>query len=421
VDTTGNTEGSLGRSWVVLIIATLSAMFLYAHSTSFAPFLTVVADDLGVDPGRAAQIFTARLWGDAFFLLFCGVLADKFGVRFVVAVGSLVTVAILACLLFFGTSLNVVLFLYFMLGLPGGMIFPCISSLCVNWLPGRYHGLAGGIFMCLGVTAGYGLGPLLGPYALELTGHWRSAVFSLATLNILIAILALIFITKPTRVFFKPEATTSLATGEAKPSMLKLLLLPITIVGSLAVVCSSWSYMGIANYVSTIVAEAPPIGMGRGEFMGGRMAVILSLASIVGGLLGGFIYDRIFKGRGRPQFLVGILLQTAVFLILLGAFRESLSAFAMVIIACGVGAQLFTPVTYATASKVYPEGTASTMVGLWWGIGTWGSGLGLYLCGRSLERTGNLDSSIVNLGVAALVGFLLILFFWRERFLKAKV
>lgn len=411
----------LGRSWLVLIAATLAALFLYSHSTSFAPFLTVVAEDLNVDPGQAAQMFTARLWGDAFFLLFCGALADRLGLRFVLVAGSLATVLIMSGVYFFGSSLNRVLFFYFMLGLPGGMIFPCIGSLCVTWFPGRYHGLGSGIFLCAGVTAGYGLGPVLGPIALELTGHWKSAVFSLSVLNVLAAIMALIVVTKPARKFFEPDQDLAATAAGGKVSIIKLCLKPVTIVGSLVVVCISWAYLGIANYVGTFVAEAPPIGLGRGEAMGGQMAFILSMAALAGGLLGGVIYDRLFNGRARAQFLIGILLEAALLLALLSVVRDNMFLFALVMIICGLGSQIVAPITYATASRVYPEGTASTMIGIWWGVGTWGSGLGLYLGGRSLEATGSLDTAMLQFGLAAVAGFILVLLFWNEKFLKVKV
>lgn len=413
---------SLTHSWLVLATGTLAVMFLYIHATSFTSFLSVVAVDLGVDPGEVGQIFTARLFGDAVFYLCGGIVADRFGIRFVLTAGCLITAFLMACVCFLGYSLNLLLVYYFLHGIAGGIMFPCVGRICSDWFPARLHGIVSSIFLSGGVLLGYGVGTLLGAVAFDIIGNWKYAVFSLSILNIIVAIMSLTIITKPKHKFNTVEQKCSPVQINDGPVKIKSLFFkPVTIIGILILTSAAGAQMGMVTYIGTFVSEGPPLGLSRGELMGGRVAFILSLAFLAGGLASGPIYDRIFKGRSRSLFIIGLTLQGVALMFLLPFVQASMLILTLIAIVFGFGNQMVLPVTLAMANKLYPENAACTMIGLWWGAATWLVSFFVFFLGLALENTGNLIMVFVMIGLLPLSGALLVLLSWTKKFIKAEV
>lgn len=72
----------------------------------------------------------------------------------------------------------------------------------------------------------------------------------------------------------------------------------------------------------------------------------------------------------------------------------------------GFGLPFMAPSVSAFVAMNYPPHLVGSMIGLWFGIGTLGGALGIYLAGVATAMTGNFDWSIRLISLAAAAGFL---------------
>jgi MFS transporter, ACS family, glucarate transporter len=135
---------------------------------------------------QLGPVFSAFLVGYALFQAPAGRLADRFGPRRIVALGTLwwgvftaVTAMISARM---AGLLLVLLAVRFTLGAGESVLFPASNRLVANWIPSRERGLANGIIFA-GVGVGAGVTPRLVTYILLRYG-WRASFWISAAIGL---------------------------------------------------------------------------------------------------------------------------------------------------------------------------------------------------------------------------------------------
>jgi ACS family glucarate transporter-like MFS transporter len=136
---------------------------------------------------QLGNVFSAFLLGYALFQAPAGRLADRFGPRLILTLGTLwwgVFTALTAMVSASMASLLLVLLaVRFSLGTGEAVLFPASNRLVANWIPSKERGLANGIIFA-GVGAGAGVTPPLVTYIVLHYGwrasFWISAVIGLA-------------------------------------------------------------------------------------------------------------------------------------------------------------------------------------------------------------------------------------------------
>ncbi|MDR1176368.1 MAG: MFS transporter [Treponema sp.] len=149
--------------WVILGIACIAIFAPNYAQYQLPPLATQIIHDLQLTPSRFSGIFTAPMIPAIFLSIAAGLLADKFGVKRVIAVGLLISAA--------GTWLRIMsnsyVLLFFSMVLSGfGAAFLNTNGAKVlgSWFPPEKLGTAMGIFLgasTLAMTAGMGTTAML--------------------------------------------------------------------------------------------------------------------------------------------------------------------------------------------------------------------------------------------------------------------
>ena len=146
-----------------------------------------IQQEFHISDVQLGPVFSVFLIGYAIFQAPAGRLADRFGPRLILMLGTLwwgvftsLTALISAGI---GGLLFVLMAVRFLLGAGEAVMFPASNRLVANWIPSQERGLANG-FIFAGVGAGAGITPPLVTYIMLRYGwrasFWMSAVIGLA-------------------------------------------------------------------------------------------------------------------------------------------------------------------------------------------------------------------------------------------------
>jgi len=179
-------EKSHVRWSLVFLMFILSAVaFLDRVNISIAG--SSIAADYHLSNVQLGSVFSALLWGYAFFQTLGGRLADRIGPRRVLAFGVIwwgvftaLTAAVPA-----GIASALVLFvaIRFLLGAGEAVVFPASNQFVARWIPTQERGVANG-WIFAGVGAGAGLSPPLITY-LMLHHGWRASFWVCAGIGLI--------------------------------------------------------------------------------------------------------------------------------------------------------------------------------------------------------------------------------------------
>src|SRR5713226_6988076 len=146
-----------------------------------------IAADYHLSNVQLGSVFSALLWGYAFFQTLGGRLADRVGPRRVLAFGVIwwgvftaLTAAVPA-----GIANALVLFvaIRFLLGVGEAVVFPASNQFVARWIPTQERGVANG-WIFAGVGAGAGLSPPLITFIMLHHG-WRASFWVCAGIGLI--------------------------------------------------------------------------------------------------------------------------------------------------------------------------------------------------------------------------------------------
>jgi MFS family permease len=141
------------------------------------------------------------------------------------------------------------------------------------------------------------------------------------------------------------------------------------------------------------------------------MMMSLEIASMIGAIATGFVMERVFKGNVRPVIAIGYLmfaLFTASIMFPLIQTNTQFLTFSLII--AGFFRAWVVPNAMAFVAMHYPPHITGKIVGMWMGLGIFGSSAGVICGSYALRATGNYHLSIVIVSVMALVGLVGTLF-----------
>jgi MFS transporter, ACS family, glucarate transporter len=173
--------------WLLIAWMFVISAVAYLDRVNLSIAGTAIERDFKIDHVRLGSVLSAFILGYAVFQAPGGRLADRFGPRRILLMGTLwwaVFTALTASIpANFRGALVTLITVRFLLGVGEAVVYPASNRLVASWIPSRERGLANGLIFA-GVGAGAGVTPPLITYILLHHGwrwsFWISAFIGLA-------------------------------------------------------------------------------------------------------------------------------------------------------------------------------------------------------------------------------------------------
>src|SRR5262245_15916197 len=175
--------------YVVLASACSLAVITYIHRVGFATASAEFKTDLGLTDTHIGWLMAAFMIGYGVFEMPWGFLADRFGVRNVLAaiiLGGSTLTASLALVGFLPAGIGLVVAVLVLLRFAFGSLqagtFPAISRAMADWMPTTERGSAQGAVWMSSRLGGF-LAPLLIVWLFRAMGDWKAPLVIVAVLG----------------------------------------------------------------------------------------------------------------------------------------------------------------------------------------------------------------------------------------------
>ena len=273
-----------GGSGRMLLVLCLLYLILYIDRVNISTSAPLIKAELGLSNGQLGLAFSAFAYPYAFFQLFGGWLADRFGPRRVLFLSGLVVMLATVATGFVG-GLGSLIAARFALGLGEGATFPTATRAMAAWIPKARWGFAQGITHSA-ARIGNALTPplvaLLVAYA-----SWRDSFVAFAALN-LFWLVPWLWVSRsesrpPAAGPDRPATTLSWALARR--------MLPVTAVDF----CYGWTLWLFLSWIPSFFYDNFHLDLkGSALFSSGVFT-----AGVIGDLVGGLASDHILKRTGR--------------------------------------------------------------------------------------------------------------------------
>jgi MFS transporter, OPA family, glycerol-3-phosphate transporter len=364
---------------------------LNISSSHFMDAFSLSKADFGI-------IATAGFWTYALGVIFNGPLSDKIGGKksiLIGAVGALIVNLLVGLLFLNGWQTKIIVGMSLLYSVNQYFqSFGALSVVKVNshWFHVKERGVFGGIFGIM-ISSGYLLAFTLGGWILAHLPWYY--VFIIPSMAIFVMFIIDLFLVKdkPSQAGFEDFNTgdaTSYDPDKDKPVNLsylfkKVLRNPIILTIMAAEFCTGFVRQGLLLWFTPFLKEVHNILPGSVLFDIASFGI--TVGGILGGLLCGFLSDRVFNSR-RPPVAFIFYMGQIIFILLLGWVSSPVAASFLNGICCmwifGVHGMLS-----GTASMDF-GGTkaAATVAGMFDGIQYVASGLTGFLLGAGLDKFG---------------------------------
>lgn len=343
-------------------------------------------------------IATAGFWTYALSVILNGPLADKIGGKKAILLGALgSTLVNLTIGLLFLNGWQTKIILGMSLLYSANQYFQSFGALSVvkvnsSWFHVKERGVFGGIFGIM-ISSGYFLALTIGGYILSLLPWYYVFLIPAGLMFIMFIIDSFLVKDKPSQAGYKDFNTGDASANDPdkdKPVdwaylLKKVFTNPIIITIMFAEFCTGFVRQGLLLWVVPFLKEVHQIEHGTALYNIATLGI--TIGGILGGLLCGFLSDKIFHSR-RPPVAFIFYIGQIIFVLLLGQIKNPVIVAYLVGVCCmfifGVHGMLS-----GTASMDF-GGTkaAATVTGLFDGIQYVASGFTGFLLGAGLDKFG---------------------------------
>jgi MFS family permease len=338
-----------------------------------------------------------------------GYLIDRFGVFPVINCSIAVILVSNALLLWFGHSYWPIVAIRVIEALGCAPVFVAIGPATALWFPPREAGAALGL-QSVAISAGIMLGLIISPQLNLSAGSWQKGI---ACLSIGIAV-AMVFVVGISMAAKRQlPATSAVAAATSPISISSLVLTRPFLAGILGMSCGVWTQQTFNSLTPGYLAVLPPMGLGLGALVAGKLMTTVMLAGIVSSLVGGILVDKVFGGRVRPVVLTGfVLLVVCPILLFTPQICSQRSALILCLMLAGAATPFINPVILGFAAKNFPPSVVGRIVGSWMSVALFCGAAGVMVGAGALTSTGTYRVSMEIISAIAVLGFLASLFIY---------
>jgi sugar phosphate permease len=263
--------------WVILLLCALCFLFTFVTRFTWPPLISVVVPALGMSMSQAGAFMSAFYLGYVVTQIPAGMLADRFGVRLILAF-SLIAEGLATMSLSLIHSYDVGFALRIMAGLGAGAVFASCSRALVEWFPAKEQGMAFGILFAA-PSGGILVTNMLVPPLNQALG-WHGAFQSVGSLTFVAGLLVLLFMRSNRAAECKQD---NVLVGLRYIFGNRLLMLTAA-----AGFCLMWLQLGIATWANVYIKN-----LGFSVNAAGQVMALYGLGGVIAPLLSGVISDRL--------------------------------------------------------------------------------------------------------------------------------
>lgn len=397
--------------WYVLFTACFAISTLFMHMTAIPALLREIAQGMQIDMGTASQFMTGWMLAISVATLFLGIVCDKKGLSFALNCGLLTSLVSVLLTPLVGHTFWPFFSLRLLQGMSVGFIMPVIGFIAAKWFPVSEHGLINGIFFGF-ISLGSSVGVALTPVIMRTVKDWQLTLVYLGIFNVIGIILALTIAKK------KPPVQDAMPdqneTVKDEISFKDAISHLISWAGPMVIFANAWVFFGLYNFVPTFLCEPAPMGIGLGPVTSGYLSLSLTVVGIVSGLIGGFIYDKMFKGHAKPHIALGFVIAALALFLILPSVQGNIVLIAAILMVSGFSVPFQNPAISSYIISTYPPGVAGRMMGWWFGIGDFGAVAGLFAGSLFIAHSGSYNGVLVMITMASLFGLAVTLVFLKH-------
>lgn len=375
--------------WLLLIILTSAFAISFIARVIWSPFIEPASIEFGIQPAQAGLFISLFYIGYMVTQLPGGMLADKFGVKYVLS-GSVLVTALFTLAIAFVTNYNIALACRFVAGLGSGAIVACSSKAIANAFPPEKRGTALGIFF-VATTAGLFLSNTIAPLALQV-GTWRTGFLWIGIAALVIAAIIFLVIEK------EPKKETQ---GNIFDGVIAIVKSRNVLIMAITGFCYIWLVLAVATWANNYMRF---IGI-DGQAASGVMRWY-SIGGIIATLITGWLVDQ-FKLNRRFYTIatyVAIIAMTFVFSSQKSLMGLTIAAFIYGFVSYLPNAHLTTLVIEYAGDEY--AGTAVGGTNFFW---QFGAVVSPPLAGQIFAATGSYNSVWMVLAGALVVGMIALL------------
>jgi predicted MFS family arabinose efflux permease len=375
--------------WMVLALSVSCYLMGFIVRFTWPPMISVAAPDLGIDMARAGMYMSAFYIGYVLTHIPAGVLADRFGVRYLLFAAMLLEGFSSLAMAHIG-SFSAGFWLRIVGGLGAGTVYAACVRSVTTWFSARERGMAFGIMM-LSPTAGVLLANQIVPYVAGRFA-WQTAFSLVGWLAIGLAVLVVLTM----------KETGQRAQGKGFLEGLRFIIghrdLMLMAFAGFALM---WIQVGFISFGNAALKH-----FGHSLAQAGLAMTLFGVGGILGPMVSGILADR--APNAKALVIAGYL--AMIPLVLAFGYLEGFAILAA--IACALGflngyANTFVPLL---VSQYSGEEWAASAGGVSGSIFQIGAILGPFVLGLSIDISGSFTMVWWLLAAAPLAGAVLLAF-----------
>jgi len=376
--------------WVILALTAGCFTFTFITRFTWPPLIPVVMPVLKMSAAQAGAFMFAFYLGYIVTQIPAGILADRFGVRFILGV-SLIIEGISTSLFGFITTYDTGFALRVIAGLGAGAVFSSCTLALMEWFPAHERGRAFGILLAA-PSAGILVTNFMVPGLNALVG-WTGAFHFVGLFTITAGVLVLLFMRSAGEI--KAGSKTLLGGFPVIARSSGLILT------ALAGFCLMWMEIGTATWANNHLVKKLALSVPTA----GYIMMIYGLGGVLAPLVSGFVSD----WTGQRKWLVILAYAVSAPLCVIFGYQTTLGGLTVLAFLMGFTSYIANPQLTVLISQFAGVEWAATANGTANFIFQTASMIVPLVLGFSIDLTGS--STIVwwIMAVGPLVGILLML------------
>ncbi len=398
--------------WYILTALAISLGSAFMNITCFAPLLLPISEDMNISMASATALMSSIYLASAIaFIFFAGQLVDRMGVKRTMILGTALAGGSAVLVPLIASSYAIIFALRMIQGGAMAIAFVCLAPALRAYFPKKEYGLSGGLMggsmsFCAAITL------LLTPHVFHAIGQWPLTV-ALFSIPSWIGILLMLFVPNSSNI--SEEEIPEPMAGQEEIGYFQVFKYPITWLGIGALFFAVWALRAIESLAPTYLAADAPLGIGLGDITAGYFTFGLTMAGLMGVIVGGLLLDRVAHGNYRLIMMAGLsIFAVFTFLITVPVIYGSYPLLMICIILAGMGVPFVKACGGPFIINVYPPRLIGRISGLMTGLGSIGASGGIWLAGKLADRTGRFSSAMILLALVGAAGCILSYFLKQE-------